>query len=89
MTNRHRLNVCDCARGVLSERYTTCGDDEDAASMALTAIHRLMQRCGVQPREVGNWRVATTAVLDLSLAYQMVKNTLSYCASNFKPATVT
>ena len=29
------------------------GEDEDAASMALTAMHRLLRRCGVRPAEVG------------------------------------
>ena len=36
-----------------TEQYAACGEDEDAASMALTAMHRLLRRCGVRPAEVG------------------------------------
>jgi len=36
-----------------TEQYAACGEDEDAASMALTTTHRLLRRCGVRPAEVG------------------------------------
>ena len=29
-----------------------CGEDEDAVSMALTAMHGLLRRCGALPAEV-------------------------------------
>ena len=42
------------ASGLLVERGCSCGEDEDAASMALTAMHRLVRRCRVLTTEVGH-----------------------------------
>ena len=42
-----------CTRAASTRSNTACGEDEDAASMALTAMHRLLRRCGVRPAEVG------------------------------------
>ena len=39
--------------GLHTEQCAACGEDEDAASMTLTATHRLLRRCGVRPAEVG------------------------------------
>jgi 3-hydroxy-3-methylglutaryl CoA synthase len=49
------------AYGLLAEPYTTCGEDEDATSMALTAIHRLMRR-GVRLADIGALHIASSAV---------------------------
>ena len=38
-------------RGLLMERFSSCGEDEDTVSMALTSLHRLMRRCGVGPAD--------------------------------------
>ena len=52
--------------GLLVERFTTCGEDEDAASMVLTALTRLMRRCGVRSCEVGKLQIGSEAPLDRS-----------------------
>ncbi|MDC0525473.1 enoyl-CoA hydratase-related protein [bacterium] len=39
--------------GLHAGQYAACGEDEDAASMALTAMNRLLRRCRVRPAEVG------------------------------------
>ncbi|MDC0525429.1 phosphopantetheine-binding protein, partial [bacterium] len=52
-------------RGLLAQRYTTCGENEDALSMALTAMHRLLHHCFVRPTEVGLLDVEPT-LLDRS-----------------------
>jgi hypothetical protein len=48
-----------------AERCHACGEDEDAVSMALTAMHRLMRRCAMQTCEVGTLHVRV-APLDRS-----------------------
>ena len=49
------------------DKYTqegsTCGEDEDAASVALTAMHRLLRRCGVEAGQVGVLRVGSMSLL--------------------------
>ena len=47
------------------ERYTACGEDEDAVSMARTALHRLIRRCSAQPAEIGALHVGPS-LLDRS-----------------------
>ena len=46
-------------------QHAACGEDEDAASMALTAMHRLLRRCGVRSAEVGVLHLGPT-LLDRS-----------------------
>ena len=53
------------ARTMFADRYAACGEDEDAVSMALTVMQRLLGHCGVQPAEVGALRVGAT-LLDRS-----------------------
>ena len=50
---------------LLMEPYAACGADEDATSMALTAMHRLLRRCSVRPAEVGVLHLSPT-LLDRS-----------------------
>jgi hypothetical protein len=50
---------------LLIDRYSTCGEDEDVVSMALTAVHRLLRHSGIQPSEVGMLNVGCP-VLDRS-----------------------
>ena len=50
----------------LHERYSTCGKDEDAVSMALTAIHRLTRQCGVRLENVGLLQLGSASLLDRS-----------------------
>ncbi|MGB1597201.1 MAG: hypothetical protein ACPIOQ_30860, partial [Promethearchaeia archaeon] len=53
-------------RGLLTERYTACGEDEDAVSMGLTAMHRLMHYHHVRPYQVGKLQVGSESLLDRS-----------------------
>ena len=46
-------------------QHAACGEDEDAASMALTTMHRLLRRCGVRSAEVGVLHLGPT-LLDRS-----------------------
>ena len=67
---RHRANFSslegrhDCSGSLthrpVAERVSTCGEDEDSMSMALTVVHRLMHRCNVQLSEVGALHVAVS-----------------------------
>ncbi|KAL3921310.1 MAG: hypothetical protein SGPRY_004949, partial [Prymnesium sp.] len=56
-------------RGVdrgLAEVAGLCAEDEDPTSMAMSALRKLMLRCGVEPREVGALYAGTSLVLDRS-----------------------
>ena len=53
------------ACGLVVGQQTTCGEDEDAVSMALTVLQRLMRRCSVSPTAVGMVHVGAT-LLDRS-----------------------
>ena len=48
------------------ERYSVCSEDEDALSMALTAVHHLMNRCCVVAEEVGYLQLGSTSLVDRS-----------------------
>jgi hydroxymethylglutaryl-CoA synthase len=51
---------------MLADQFTACcGEDEDSASMALTALHCLMHRLGVRPIEIGLLH-NSTSLLDRS-----------------------
>jgi hypothetical protein len=54
------------AQSLLLDRYSTCGEDEDITSMAITAMERLMHRCGVHAEEVGMLQASSSSVLDRS-----------------------
>ena len=64
--------ACNAADGAqthelcLQEWYSACGEDEDAISMALTALNGLLQRCCVRSAEVGHLQLSSTSLLDRS-----------------------
>ena len=43
---------------------TFCSDDEDAVSMAMTSLSRLMQRCGLSYVDIGRLEVGTESQVD-------------------------
>ena len=51
---------------VLLEWHTTCGEDEDAVSMALTAVHRLVRSAGVDTEAIGKVQIGADSLLDRS-----------------------
>ena len=53
-------------KGMEMIEYRCCGDDEDATSMALTAVARLMERNGVEWNSVGWVGVGTESLTDRS-----------------------
>ena len=46
------------------ENVTFCSDDEDAVSMAMSAFHRLMERCELDCDEIGRLEVGTESQVD-------------------------
>lgn len=54
--------------GLGQEAISFCGNDEDAVSMALTVVHRLMKRHGIDPRNIGRIEVGTESLTDRSKA---------------------
>ena len=74
-TPRHCVNVStleehfghshSVTSGLLLDQLAVCSEYEDAASMALTALHRLIRRCIVQPVEIGMLHVGAS-LLDRS-----------------------
>lgn len=54
--------------GLLQEAITFCGDDEDAVSMAMTAVSRLMRRYGIAWSRIGRLEVGTESLVDRSKA---------------------
>ena len=53
-------------RGLLIEEESACGEDEDVVSLALTAVHRLMTRHNVHPRQIGRVAVSSNSIVDRS-----------------------
>jgi hydroxymethylglutaryl-CoA synthase len=51
-------------KGRGQDNVTFCSDDEDAVSMAMTALSRLMQRCGLEFDEIGRLEVGTESQVD-------------------------
>ena len=51
---------------LLFERYTRCGEGEDAVSIALTCVSRLLRRFHVQPTDVGMIQLGSSSLLDRS-----------------------
>ena len=52
--------------GLMMEQYSVCDDNEDAASMALTAVQSLMRRFGLHAGDIGMLAVGTESLLDRS-----------------------
>ncbi|WP_256679948.1 type I polyketide synthase [Pseudomonas sp. Q1] len=52
--------------GLGQEAVTFCGDNEDAVSMSLTAVQRLMERYGIDWSQIGRLEVGTESQVDRS-----------------------
>jgi len=52
--------------GLLQEQIGFCGDDEDAVSMALTVVDRLVRKSGLRWQDIGRLEVGTESLLDRS-----------------------
>ncbi len=52
--------------GLGQEAIVFCADNEDAISMSLTAVHRLMERTGVGWNRIGRLEVGTESLVDRS-----------------------
>ena len=52
--------------GLGQEAITFCGDDEDAVSMAMTVVRRLMERADIDWSTIGRLEVGTESLLDRS-----------------------
>ena len=52
--------------GLGQEAITFCGDDEDAISMAMTVVRRLMERADIDWSMIGRLEVGTESLLDRS-----------------------
>ncbi|KAL3902564.1 MAG: hypothetical protein SGPRY_012013, partial [Prymnesium sp.] len=59
-------------RGLLIERYSSCGVNEDTVSMGLTAIRQLFLQCNVQSSEVGHVQAISHSLLDRSKSLKSV-----------------
>ncbi|KRX27560.1 Hydroxymethylglutaryl-CoA synthase 1 [Trichinella nelsoni] len=59
--------------GLGQHEMAVCSDREDACSMALTVVHRLLKRFNVEPMEIGRLEVGTESQVDRS---KSVKSTL-------------
>ncbi|XP_043254693.1 hydroxymethylglutaryl-CoA synthase 1 [Colletes gigas] len=67
--------------GVTAGKYTIglgqskmgfCNDREDINSLCLTVVHRLMDRYGIKPKDVGRLEVGTETILDKSKSIKSV-----------------
>jgi len=52
--------------GLMMREWAACDEDEDVVSMALTVVHRLMERYGVGHGDVGMLQVGSESLLDRS-----------------------
>ena len=52
--------------GLGQESITFCGDNEDVISMAMTVVHRLMKRAGLDWGSIGRLEVGTESLVDRS-----------------------
>ena len=71
----------EAANGVSAGKYTIglgqdamafTGDQEDINSVALTAVHSLMEKYGISPNEVGRLEVGTESLVDKSKSTKTV-----------------
>ena len=52
--------------GLGQEAMSFCGDREDMNSMAMTAVHNLLEKNNIDPREIGRIEVGTETIVDKS-----------------------
>ena len=66
-TMAHELRAAYGVPGrMLTERYTGCGDEEDATSMALTVTQRLLHARSVEASHVGALHIGVAEMMDRS-----------------------
>ncbi|XP_076234606.1 hydroxymethylglutaryl-CoA synthase [Calliopsis andreniformis] len=58
--------------GLGQSRMGFCNDREDVNSLCLTVVHRLMDRYGIKPKDVGRLEVGTETILDKSKSIKSV-----------------
>ncbi|XP_078035010.1 hydroxymethylglutaryl-CoA synthase [Augochlora pura] len=58
--------------GLGQSRMGFCNDREDINSLCLTVVHRLMDRYGIKPKDVGRLEVGTETILDKSKSVKSV-----------------
>ena len=46
--------------GLMMREWSACDEDEDVVTMALTAVRRLIERCGVRWEDIGMLQVGST-----------------------------
>ena len=76
LTHRHAVDAAklEAAHGVpgkyteglMMREWSACDEDEDVVTMALTAVRRLVERCGVQWEDIGMLQVGSESLLDRS-----------------------
>ena len=45
--------------GLMMREWSACDEDEDVVTMALTAVRRLVERCGVRWEDIGMLQVGS------------------------------
>lgn len=58
--------------GLGQSRMGFCNDREDINSLCLTVTHRLLERHGIEPRDIGRLEVGTETILDKSKSVKSV-----------------
>ena len=69
-------------KGLGQLRMAAFSDREDVNSIALTVVHRLMQKNGVDPRNVGRLEIGTETIIDKSKSSKTVLMQLFTAAGN-------
>ena len=55
--------------GLMMREWSACDEDEDVVTMALTAVRRLVERCGVCWEDIGMLQVGLTLRVITSTAH--------------------
>ena len=68
-TNRHSVDAAELeaahgvpgkyTEGLMMREWSACDEDEDVVTMALTAVRRLVERCGVRWEDIGMLQVGS------------------------------
>lgn len=58
--------------GLGQSKMGFCNDREDVNSLCLTVVHRLLDRYGIEPREIGRLEVGTETIIDKSKSVKSV-----------------
>ena len=55
--------------GLMMREWSACDEDEDVVTMALTAVRRLVERCGVRWEDIGMLQVGSTLCVCICSSY--------------------